>query len=115
MPITTSNVDIRSHVYTKSCVKTAACEASISLFLGSHCAVRSCDHLLDLCKCHFSETDVGSKLKMPRTKCTEIINNVLSVHFVDDLVSDIGNGKFSLLLDESNVITVNKLLGIAVI
>lgn len=115
VPIATSNVSIRSHVSTKSCVKTAACEASISLFLSSHCAIRNCDHLVDMCKCHFSETDVGSKLKMHRTKCTEIINNVLSDHFVDDLVNDIGNGKFSLLLDESNDITINKLLGIAVI
>lgn len=31
------------------------------------------------------------------------------------LVNDIGNGKFSLLLDESNDISINKQLGVAII
>ncbi|KMQ87143.1 zinc finger protein [Lasius niger] len=52
---------------------------------------------------------------MHRTKCSEIIKNVLGPHFNNELLSDIGNGKYSLLLDESNDVSVNKLLGIVII
>ncbi|XP_018395381.1 PREDICTED: zinc finger protein 862-like [Cyphomyrmex costatus] len=38
-----------------------------------------------------------------------------SPHFLNDLLSDVGNGKYSLLLDESNDVSVNKLLGIVII
>ena len=54
-------------------------------------------------------------VKMHPTNCTNIIKNVLCPHFEEELTNDIGNNKFSLLLDESNDISVKKLLGISVI
>ncbi|KAF2351405.1 protein of unknown function DUF4371, partial [Trinorchestia longiramus] len=36
-------------------------------------------------------------------------------HFKENLIADIGDGKFSLLLDESNDISVRKMLGIAIV
>ena len=52
---------------------------------------------------------------MHRTKCTNIIKNILCDHFEKDLRDDVGAGKFSLLLDESNDIAVSKLLGVSII
>ena len=44
-----------------------------------------------------------------------IIKNTLCSHFEADLLKDIGKNKFSLLIDESNNISVLKLLGILII
>ena len=44
-----------------------------------------------------------------------MIKTVISDHFEEDLVNDIGDNKYSLLLDESNDIIVNKMLGIVII
>ena len=38
---------------------------------------------------------------MHRTKCTEIIRGVLAPYFLQRVTSDVGDEKFSLLLDES--------------
>ena len=54
-------------------------------------------------------------MKMHRTKCTHIIRNTLCEHFRTDLRQDIGDGRFSILIDESTDITVHKLLGISII
>lgn len=51
---------------------------------------------------------------MHRTKCTAMINSVLAPYFIKRLVSDIGDSKYSLLLDESTDLSVSKYLGIVV-
>uniref|UniRef100_A0A0L8GDP1 DUF4371 domain-containing protein n=1 Tax=Octopus bimaculoides TaxID=37653 RepID=A0A0L8GDP1_OCTBM len=62
-----------------------------------------------------SDSDIITKVKLHRTKCTNIVRNVLASYFDGDLISDIGVRKFSLLLDESNDILIYKLLGIVII
>ena len=52
---------------------------------------------------------------MHQIKCTNVIKNTLCSHFEADLLNDIGKNKFSLLMDESNDISVLKLLGISII
>jgi hypothetical protein len=54
-------------------------------------------------------------MQMHRTKCSNIIKNVLVPYFVEDLKIDLGNNKFSLLLDESTDISTQKYLGIVII
>ncbi|XP_077276673.1 zinc finger protein 862-like isoform X1 [Temnothorax americanus] len=68
-----------------------------------------------MCILHFKDSQAVKRMKMHRTKCSEIIKNVLGPYFNNELLSDIGNGKYSLLLDESNDVSVNKLLGIVII
>ena len=83
--------------------------------MSCHCAVMNCDHLIDLCKNTIHDSKIASKLKMHRTECSGMIKNVLRTHFEDDLINDIGDEKFSLLLDESNDINILKILGIAIV
>ena len=52
---------------------------------------------------------------MHRSKCTNIIKNILCPHFEEKLKCDTGSNKYSLLLNESNNVTVTKMLGISVI
>lgn len=53
-------------------------------------------------------------MKLKRSKCTAIIKNVLAPHFVEDLRANIGNSKFSVIIDESNDISTTKLMGIVI-
>lgn len=47
-------------------------------------------------------------LKLHRTKCSKLILNVLSPAIVEDLVKDIGDIGYSLIIDESTDVSVNK-------
>jgi len=86
-------------------------EAAIALFVSAHCSILSSDHLGELCKLQFS----GAQADNHRTKCTAIINNVLCPYFESKLKDDIGNSKYSILVDESTDISVTKCLGIVII
>ena len=113
-PLTLKTISITEFCKPK-CQETSKLEGNIAMFMSCHCAIMNCDHLVDLCKNTIHDSKIASKLKMHRTKCSAIIKNVLSTHFEDDLINDIGNGNFSLLLDESNDITVFKMLGVAIV
>ena len=84
------------------------------MFLSCHCAIANCDNLVDMMKNNISNKDVDD-IKMHRSKCTNIIKNILRPHFEEKLKCNIGSNKYSLLLDESNNVTVTKMLGISVI
>ena len=55
-----------------------------------------------------------AEFRMHRTKCLSI-KNVPFKHFKDDLLADNEAGKFSLLIDESNDISILKLLCVFII
>lgn len=40
-----------------------------------------------------------SEVKMHRTKCGNIVKNGIALHLNEDLIPDLGQGKFILLLD----------------
>ncbi|CAF4956521.1 unnamed protein product [Pieris macdunnoughi] len=55
------------------------------------------------------------KIHLHRTKCSQIIKNVLSPHFAENLKEDLKDQPYSLLIDESTDISVHKYLGIIII
>ena len=71
------------------------------MFIAEHCSILTCDHLTDFCKAAFPNSKIATGMKLRRTKCSALLKNVLKPHFLDDLKQDIGDEKFSLLLDES--------------
>lgn len=101
--------------FTEQSHSSSAAEGSIAHFLCVHSAIASCDHLSEMCKHYFKDSEGARNIRMHRTKCSEMIKNVLGSHFNSELLRDIWNRKYSLLLDESNDISVNKLLGIGII
>jgi len=84
------------------------------LFIAAHCSILSCDHLGELCKKYFKESEAASYMKLHRSKCTAIISNVLGPHFAQCLKESIGDSFYSILIDESTDISVLKLLGITI-
>lgn len=95
--------------------ETAVAEAKIALFIVNHCALRSVDHLCQLNKKIFNTAKGVEQIHLGRTKCTSIIKNIIAPHFISDLIEDIGNSPYSLLIDESTDISVSKQLGVSII
>lgn len=52
---------------------------------------------------------------MHRTKCSQIIKNVIAPYFVQELSQDVGDRPYSILIDESTDISVIKYLGCSII
>ncbi|XP_040078041.1 uncharacterized protein LOC120849852 [Ixodes scapularis] len=77
-------------------------------------AILATDHLTKLCKKQFMDGKSTAGLCMQRNKCTEIIVNLFSPHFVELLVADIGDSKYSPISDEATDVFTTKLLGVVV-
>lgn len=82
-------------------------EATLCMYIAVHSSIAAVDHLADLCKDRFDSHSV----RLHRTKCTNIIKNVLAPHFNNELQNDIGDGHFSILIDESTDVSFTKILG----
>ncbi|KAG0428531.1 hypothetical protein HPB47_024487 [Ixodes persulcatus] len=90
-------------------------EGSLSMFICAHSAMLASDHLGELCRYQFRDSEGAKHLQLHRSKCSALIKNVVSPHFVDELLSDLAYGSYSLILDESTDISVTKLLGVVIV
>jgi len=86
--------------------KSNSAEGSLSLFIAAHTSISPVNHLGELCKKVFQGCDSANELKLHQSKCTNIIVNVLALHFYYDLLNSIGSGHYSILIDESTNISV---------
>lgn len=73
--------------------------------------MKSVDHLSTLINDEFLDK-VGDheELRLHRTKCSAILKNVLRPCILEEVVQNVGNQKYSIILDESTDVTDNKLL-----
>lgn len=92
---------------------TQKAEGKLALFITEHSAISQIDHLSNLCKDVFADSK-SADLRIHRTKCTQIINQVLAPHFRENLLKDIGSQKYSVIIDESTDVSVTKFMGIIV-
>lgn len=92
-----------------------AAEANLSLYVAYHTSINVIDHLSNICSKSFKGHTAADHMQLHRTKCSNIIRNVLGPHFVNLLRVDIGDSPYSLLIDESTDITIHKYLGIIII
>lgn len=95
-------------------LKSRKAERMLALYITEHSSVSCIDHKTDLVKLAFPDSKTTDDLKMHRTKCTEVIKNVLAPHFTEELIKDIGQQKYSLIIDESTDISTSKQLGIVI-
>ncbi|KAK4294470.1 hypothetical protein Pmani_032903 [Petrolisthes manimaculis] len=82
--------------------------------IAEHASFLTVDHFSEGCKKVFSDSSAAKNMKLHRTKCKNIVVNVLAPHFTESLRQDIGGSRYSLLIDESTDISVVKILGITV-
>ncbi|KAG0445717.1 hypothetical protein HPB47_016292 [Ixodes persulcatus] len=86
-------------------------EGTLALYVAEHGAMNSVDHLGEACTLMFGDSKIASKIKMHRTKCTNVIKNVLGPHFESLLREDVAEQTYSVLIDESTDISVVKVQG----
>lgn len=89
--------------------KRKVTELKISAFIAEHCSVSSIDHLGSLIKTLNETSQLLSEIKLHRTKGMALIKNVISPCLLEDLIIDIGNGHYSLIIDESTAVDTTKL------
>lgn len=90
-----------------------AVDIRLSVYIAVHSAIRSIGHLSDLLKC-IGQGSQLENLKLHRTKCSKLIANVIAPAMLTQLVQEVGDSGFSLILDESTDISTTKLLAIMI-
>lgn len=76
--------------------------------------MKSIDHLSEVIREIFPDSEIAKNIKLHRTKCTSIVKNVLGKEEIDNLTSELKNTKFSLLIDEGTDIAQTKLIACVV-
>lgn len=81
-----------------------------SFFAEHNIAFAVADHLIQVMKKSFIDSDIAKNVTLNRTKCTNIIKNILSTVETDETISNLKVCKFSILVDESTDITDTKFM-----
>lgn len=68
------------------------------------------DHLMPVLRDMFDDSIVAQKMQLSRTKCTNIVKNVLAPEILKETVDYLKFTKFSILIDESTDIGLKKSL-----
>ncbi|KAK3921139.1 LOW QUALITY PROTEIN: Zinc finger protein 862, partial [Frankliniella fusca] len=90
-----------------------AMDLRLAVFIACHSAIRSIDHLSEI----LAVIGKGSKLedvKLHRTKCSRLITSVISPAMLTELVEDVGEQGYSLIIDESTDISVVKFMAVMI-
>ena len=86
-----------------------------SLLIANHyISFRTIDHVTEISKMIFNDSRLSKTMKLKRTKCVNIIKNVLAPVIREEIILELQNKPFSILLDESTDISNTKLLCILV-
>jgi len=94
--------------------KNKIAELKLAAFIAEHASIQTIDHLTQLLPQLDSNSDILSKLKLHKTKCTMIIKNVLGPCMLDSLLQEVGNSAYSLIIDESTDVSTQKILCIMI-
>ena len=89
-------------------------EIRTSVFVAKRAAVLSVDHLSLLIPKIFPDLIIASSLKLHRTKCTGLLVNFVSPCLFEELIQDIGDNFYSLIIDESTDVSQEKMLAVCV-
>lgn len=90
-------------------------EIKLSLFFAEHnVAIQIIDHLIPLLKDIAPDSSIIQNCQLGRTKCSQIINNVLAKEEKDKLISKLKITKFSVLVDESTDVACKKTMCVLV-
>lgn len=90
-------------------------EILICGFLSEHnISFNTADHLTQILKKAFPDSDIAKKIVLGRTKATKIVTNVIGKNHKEELVKDLKNTTFSVIIDESTDVGTLKTLCICV-
>jgi len=90
-------------------------EIKICGFLAEHnIPFNTMDHLTDVLKKAFPDSKIAEGLHLGRTKSTNIVKHVIGQNHKDELINDLKNTNFSIIIDESTDVGTVKTLCICV-
>lgn len=85
-------------------------ELKIAAFIAEHCSNKTADHLSSLINNLDENSALLNGVKIHRTKCTALISNIIAPCLLEDLIADVGNEKYSLIIDESTAVDCAKMM-----
>lgn len=80
--------------------ETKSAELKIAAYVATHSAVRIIDHLGELLV-HLGKKSSLENHRMHRIKCPKLIEKVIAPVMLKELITDVGDTSYSLILDES--------------
>ena len=84
-------------------------EIKLATHIACHSSIRTVDHLGEI-----ASEIAKRKLEIHRTKCSALIKRAIAPVLKEDLLNDLKNQPYSLLVDESTDITQDKQLCVVV-
>lgn len=92
---------------------TKIVELKIAAFIAEHCSLLTVDHLINILPQLDPSSDALKNLKLHRAKCS-MLKNVLGPSMLEDLIEEIGDSPYSIIIDESTDLSTQKVLCIMV-
>lgn len=89
---------------------TKISESKIATFIAEHCSLNTVDHMMEILPQVDPSPDLSSKLKLHRTKCSMLIKNVLGPCMLSELMEEIGDSPYFIIMDESTDVSTQKVL-----
>ena len=90
-------------------------ELGLSMFFAEHnVALQIVDHLIPLLKTIIPDSNIIKKSEFGRKKCTSLVKNVITPHIQKNLVETLKKTSFSVMIDESTDIGLNKAICVLV-
>lgn len=89
-------------------------EIKICGFLSEHISFNTADHLSKLIKSMFPKSEVAQGITLGRTKATCVVKNVIGKIHKEDLINNLKNIPFCVIIDESTDVGTLKTLCICV-
>jgi hypothetical protein len=85
------------------------------MFVLKHTSITAIDHLCEPLKTeNYGEGNIFSNLELHHSKCECLIRNAIAPSILQDIIKNIGQRRYSIILDESTDVSVNKYLAICV-
>ncbi|XP_063895636.1 LOW QUALITY PROTEIN: zinc finger protein 862-like [Helicoverpa armigera] len=85
-------------------------ELKIAAYVAEHSSIKSVDHLGILIKDLDPTSPVLKDLKLHRSKCTALIRNVISPCYLEELLEEVGDIRYSIIVDETTTVDTKKVM-----
>ncbi|KAH0557460.1 hypothetical protein KQX54_006348 [Cotesia glomerata] len=88
-------------------------EIKMALYVANHSSIKSVDHLGEVLK-QLGKGSQLEKVRLHRTKASKLILNVVAPEMLIELIKDIGDQDYSVILDESTDVSTVKYMAYCV-
>lgn len=89
---------------------TKIAELKIAAFIAEHGSLQTVNHMIEILPELDPSSHAISNLKLHRTKCSMLIKNVLGPCMLQELIEEIGDGPYSIIIDESTDLSTQKVM-----